>query len=56
MKCIYCNKALRKCKRIDFIGRTYHFTCKESERKIEYQKELNDFVEFFKSRNILVVA
>ena len=52
--CCFCKKKLRKTKRIDFRDRNFHFKCKKLDVKIQYEKELNDFLEFFKSHNILV--
>ena len=52
--CIFCNKKIRKCKnelpRIEF-----HFSCKEKEIKKQYEKELKDFIEWFKTKGIDVI-
>jgi hypothetical protein len=50
MKCIYCNKKLRPCKRIDFPNRNFHFKCKELERKLEEEYQIYLFVEWLKER------
>lgn len=52
--CSYCGKKLRPCKRIDFQGRNEHFSCIEKQRREKYERELHDFLEFFKSHGILV--
>jgi hypothetical protein len=45
MKCLYCNRSLRKTKRIDFIGRKYHFICIENMRKQKYEQELKELID-----------
>lgn len=52
--CCFCEKKLRKTKRVDFKGRNFHFKCKDLDNEIKYQNELNIFLEYFKSHNILV--
>ena len=54
MICIYCQKKLRRLKRIDFRDREYHLSCKEKENQKQYEKELTDFVEWFKNRGVVV--
>ena len=45
MYCLYCNRSLRKTKRIDFSGRTHHFSCIERERKEKYETELKELID-----------
>jgi len=45
MLCLLCNKSLRKTKRIDFLGRTHHFSCIEKIRKQKYEKELEELID-----------
>jgi len=49
MKCLFCNKTLRKTK-IDFDGRTKHFKCIEIEKKNKYESEKKDFVNFLSNQ------
>lgn len=44
MYCRYCWKKLRPCKRIDFVGRRFHFTCREKEFKLQQEYQLELFV------------
>lgn len=55
MKCKYCSKTLRKCKRIDIV-RDFHFKCEDLHRQMIYEKELKDFIEWFKLKGINVVG
>jgi len=50
MNCIYCNKRLRPTKRVDFVNRDYHFSCKELELKYREKEQYNKFVEWLKER------
>jgi len=52
--CLRCEKKLRPCKRIDFVNREYHFSCINRMNQEKYEKELENFLEFFKSHGILV--
>ncbi len=56
MKCKYCNRTLRKTKKIDIVGRDYHFKCKDVDIKLVYEKELKEFVEWFKEQGIDVIG
>ena len=50
--CEHCNKRLRKTKRIDFVGRTLHFSCINKLRKEQYEKDLSLLYSYLKSKNI----
>ena len=45
MLCLSCNKSLRKTKRIDFVGREYHFICLERMRRQKYEEELKELID-----------
>ena len=45
MICLSCNKSLRKTKRIDFVGREYHFSCIEKMRRQKYEEELKELID-----------
>ena len=53
-KCKYCNKTLRNTKRIDFVDRSHHFKCNKKIQEEQSEKLLEEFLNFFKSHNILV--
>jgi 2-hydroxy-3-keto-5-methylthiopentenyl-1-phosphate phosphatase len=55
MKCKFCGCKIRACKRIDFVDRDYHFSCMELENKLAYEKELKDFIQWFKEQGIDVI-
>lgn len=48
MICKYCYKKLRPCKRIDFLGRDYHFSCEDLQLKLRENEQYNKFVEWLK--------
>lgn len=56
MKCKFCLKSLRKTKKIDFKDRDFHFSCMDLEIKLAYEKELKDFVEWFKEKGIDIIG
>lgn len=45
MKCLLCNRTLRKTKRIDFTNRKYHFICIERMRIQKYEEELKELID-----------
>lgn len=49
MLCLFCKKKLRKTKKIDFVGREYHFGCIESMRKKKADQELEELLELIRS-------
>lgn len=57
MKCIYCSKSLRCCKRVDFIGRNFHYKCKIDDNKIRDEIATEEFCRWFmENRNLLIVG
>lgn len=46
MNCELCGTKLRKCKRIDIVDRKAHFSCINRFNKEQYDKELQEFIEF----------
>jgi len=56
MKCKYCGSKIRPCKKIDIVNRDFHFSCEDLHRRLAYEKELKDFVEWFKERGIDVIG
>jgi len=49
MLCLFCDKKLRKTKRIDFINREYHFNCIERMKKKKADQELEELLELIRS-------
>jgi hypothetical protein len=49
MLCLFCEKKLRKTRKIDFVGREYHFGCIERMRKKKADQELEELLELIKS-------
>jgi hypothetical protein len=54
--CEYCDKPLRRCKRIDVEGRTMHFSCIEKLKKERYQQKLQELIDYLKSKNIELIS
>jgi hypothetical protein len=50
--CEHCYKPLRRCKRLDFIGRTIHFSCIEKIKKQRFRENLLELVNILKKKNI----
>jgi hypothetical protein len=50
--CVHCGKPLRKCKRVDFVDRTIHFSCIEKIKRQKYQENLMKLIYMLKSKNI----
>ena len=55
MLCEFCNKALRRCKRVDFPNRTIHFACIQKLRKIKWERDLEELRLYLESKNISIV-
>lgn len=53
--CQHCYKPLRRCKRLDFVGRTIHFSCIEKIKKERYKENLKKLVEILKRKNITLL-
>lgn len=49
MFCLWCGKKLRGTKRIDFVGREYHFSCIERMRKKEAEQLLEELLELLRN-------
>lgn len=55
MLCEYCNKPLRKCKRVDFTDRKIHFNCIKKIQKKRYEEAFNKLRELLKSNDIFLI-
>lgn len=53
--CEYCDKPLRRCKRIDVEGRTIHFSCIEKLRKIKWDEDYQKLKDFLLSKGVLLL-
>jgi len=57
MNCIYCYKSLRCCKRVDFVERNFHFSCKNRDEKIKKDIAMEEFCRWFmENRKLLIVG
>lgn len=54
-KCEYCCKSLRRCKRLDFVGRSLHFSCIEKLRKIKWDEDYQQLKDFLISKGVLLI-
>jgi hypothetical protein len=48
MLCLFCDKKIRRTKRIDFVGREYHFLCIERMKKKKADQELEELLELIR--------
>lgn len=51
-KCVECGKSLRRCKRVDIIGRNIHFSCIEKLRKQKWEEDFEKLKELLASKNL----
>jgi hypothetical protein len=54
--CVHCGKSLRKCKRVDIVGREIHYYCIEKIRKQKWQDDYELLRLFLASKNIKLVG
>lgn len=50
--CEHCHKPLRRCKRVDFIDRTIHFSCMKKRKKIQFEEDYEKLRAFLASKQI----
>lgn len=50
--CEHCHKPLRRCKRVDIVGRTIHFSCIEKIRKQKWEEDFEKLRAFLASKGI----
>lgn len=50
--CVHCSKPLRKCKRVDIVGREIHFSCIEKIRKEKWEQDYEDLRLYLKTKGI----
>lgn len=50
--CLHCNKALRKCKRLDVIDRKMHYSCIAKIKKIQFEEDYEKLRDFLACKGI----
>lgn len=53
--CVHCGKPLRKCKRVDIVGREIHFSCIEKIRRQKWEDDLELLRLFLASKNVVLL-
>jgi hypothetical protein len=48
MNCLYCNKKLRKCRKVDIENREYHFKCLDKISQERYNEQMSKLIELMK--------
>ena len=54
MLCEHCQKPLRRCKTIDVVDRTIHFSCIKKIKKQRYDEALEKLRNYLETKNIIL--